>query len=66
MHSAKCAAALAALLAATPTAAQLPPPGLEVGQRFPSVAFRDVEDGRAVSIDDFRGDKVLVAVFASW
>ena len=59
-------ALLGVALAAGSAAAQLPPPGLEVGQHFPSVAFRDVESERAVSIDAFRGQKVLVAIFASW
>lgn len=57
---------LGAWLAAGAAAAQLPPPGIEVGQRFPSIAFRDVTRDRTVSIDDFRGEKVLVAIFASW
>lgn len=58
--------ALAPLLAAAPAVAQLPSPGLEVGQPFPAVAFHNVEDGPDVSIEAFRGHKVLVVVFASW
>ena len=59
-------AALAMLMTAAPAAAQLPPPGLEVGQRFPAVALPTLDGDRRLSIDDFRGSKVLVAVFASW
>ncbi len=57
---------LGAWLTAGAATAQLPPPGIEVGQRFPSVVFRDVASDRTLSIDDFRGEKVLVTIFASW
>jgi hypothetical protein len=44
----------------------LPPSGFEVGEPFPVVPFPSAEDGSPVSIADFRGDKVLLHVFASW
>jgi len=49
-------------------AAQDPPPstGFEVGEPFPNIAFPALEDGRPRSIADFRGQKVILHVFASW
>ncbi len=46
--------------------AQLPPSGFEIGQPFPIESFRDVDSGQPVSICDYRGEKVVVAIFASW
>ena len=34
--------------------------------RFPDLYFPALEDGRAVSIDDFLGKKLILQVFASW
>jgi hypothetical protein len=56
----------ALLCLATAASAQLPPSGFEVGKPFPALQFRDASTGEAVSIQDHRGSKVLVAIFASW
>ncbi|MBI4539384.1 MAG: hypothetical protein HY704_07745 [Gemmatimonadetes bacterium] len=41
-------------------------PGFAVGQSFPTLAFPALEDRRPRSIADFRGNKVILHVFASW
>ncbi|MEE9217567.1 MAG: hypothetical protein V3U98_00715 [Acidobacteriota bacterium] len=48
--------------------AEAPPPALElrVGQPFPALVLPGLEDGRPLSLADFRGQKVLLHVFASW
>ena len=38
----------------------------EVGQPFPDIVLPSLEDGRPVSIADFRGKKLILHVFASW
>ena len=38
----------------------------EVGQLFPDIVLPLLEDGRPVSIADFRGKKLILHVFASW
>lgn len=45
---------------------RLPASGFEVGAPFPPVAFPSLEDGRPMSLADFRGQKVILHVFASW
>ena len=40
--------------------------GFEVGTRFPDLSLPSVEDGRPLSLASFRGQKVLLHVFASW
>ncbi len=42
------------------------PPVLEVGQPFPDIAFPSAADGTPMSIASFRGQKVVLHVFASW
>ncbi len=42
------------------------PPVLDVGQPFPDIAFPSAADGTPMSIADFRGEKVVLHVFASW
>ena len=42
------------------------PPTLEIGQPFPDIGFPSMEDGNGMSIADFRGQKVILQVFASW
>ena len=47
------------------------PMKLEVGQPFPNIvlpnlALPNLENGRAGSISQFRGRKLLLHVFASW
>lgn len=41
-------------------------PQFEVGQPFPDIVLPSLEDGRPVSIADFRGKKLILHVFASW
>lgn len=38
----------------------------EVGEPFPDLSLPSVEDGRPLSLASFRGQKVLLHVFASW
>ena len=38
----------------------------EVGQRFPDLRLPTLEEGVSRSISDYRGEKVLLHVFASW
>jgi len=40
--------------------------GIEVGEPFPELAFPALDDGQPWSIRDFRGQKVILHVFASW
>ncbi len=40
--------------------------GIEVGKPFPDVRLPSMTDGKLMSIADFRGQKVLLHVFASW
>ena len=49
------------LLTATPAADQ---PG--VGDRHPDFTLANIDDGKPVSLSDFRGKKVLLIQFASW
>ncbi len=42
------------------------PPVLEEGQPFPDIVLPSMRDGRRMSIADFRGQKVVLHVFASW
>jgi hypothetical protein len=39
---------------------------LAVGRPFPKVTLPAMEDGRPLSIRDFRGQKLILQVFASW
>lgn len=41
-------------------------PSLEIGQRFPDIVLPSLEDGSAMSIERFRGEKLLLHIFASW
>jgi len=47
-------------------AAQLPPIPFKVGEPFPAISLPAADDGRKVSIADFRGQRLIVHVFASW
>ena len=49
---------------ATFASAQDGPP--KVGERFPALAFPNLETGELSSIADFEGTKVLLVQFASW
>lgn len=42
------------------------PSDLAVGKPFPNLALPALDGGRAMSIADFRGKKVILHVFASW
>ncbi len=54
------------LLAISGMAAQADPPKLEIGEPFPDLTLSSMEDGSSTSIADFRGQKVILHVFASW
>lgn len=41
-------------------------PRFEAGQEFPDIVLPSLEDGRPISIADFRGKRVLLHMFASW
>jgi hypothetical protein len=56
----------AAVVTMTGAAAQLPPSGFEVGQPFPDLVLPSLEDNAPLSISDFRGQRVILHVFASW
>lgn len=43
-----------------------PAPRFKVGDAFPLMALPALEDGRARSVADFRGQKLILHVFASW
>jgi len=43
-----------------------PETGLEIGQPFPTMAFPAIEDGQPRSITEFRGQKLILHIFASW
>lgn len=62
--------AVAALLLAaatiSPSLAQFPPSGCEEGQTFPDIALPSLEDGTPRAISDFRGQKLILHIFASW
>ena len=55
--------ALAAMLCVTPTAASA---DLKEGQAFPTLVLPSLDQGKALSIVDFRGRKIALHVFASW
>lgn len=38
----------------------------EVGERFPDIVLPSADDGSAMSLAKFRGQKVLLHIFASW
>ena len=40
--------------------------GITVGEPFPLLRLPSAEDGEPVSIARFRGEKVVLHVFASW
>jgi peroxiredoxin len=37
-----------------------------VGERYPDFTLSDIASGKAVSLSDFRGKRVLLVQFASW
>ena len=54
---------LAAMACFTPTAASA---DLKEGQAFPPLVLPSLDEGKALSIADFRGRKIALHVFASW
>jgi len=56
-------------VAASISSAQVPASpssGFEIGQPFPTMAFPGIEDGQPRSITEFRGQKLILHIFASW
>jgi hypothetical protein len=51
------------LLVAAARAAPHPP---RAGERYPDFTLPRIDDGRPVSLSQFRGKKVLLIEFASW
>jgi len=41
-------------------------PQLAIGEMFPQLTLPSISDGAAVSIEQFRGQKLLLHIFASW
>ena len=39
---------------------------LSPGKPFPNIVLPSVADGRALSMADFQGEKVMLHLFASW
>ena len=52
-------------LGAAGSAPSTPPP-IKVGAPFPDITLPALEDGRPLSLRAFRGQKVILHVFASW
>ena len=48
------------------TANPSPSPGFEIGKPFPDLILPSLADGRPASLSQFRGQKVLLHIFASW
>lgn len=46
--------------------AQMPSHPFQPGTPFPTLALPSLDDGRPTSVADFRGQKVILHVFASW
>jgi hypothetical protein len=56
---------MAALLAGF-TGLSLPGASFEVGKPFPLITLPAAQDGQPMSVNDFRGRKMLLHLFASW
>ncbi len=39
---------------------------LEIGKQFPDLVLPALEDGRPRSLAEFRGQKLILYIFASW
>ncbi len=62
-------AVLMAFIAGAPMTASaqaLPESGFVPGDPFPTIAFPSLEDGRPMSVADFRGKRLILHIFASW
>lgn len=55
-------ASLGALIAGTAGAQH----SIKAGEPFPAIAFPNAETGELKSINDYRGQKVILQIFASW
>jgi hypothetical protein len=55
-----------ALLGAPPLSANATEVPVRVGEPFPSLVLPSLADGSPLSIEQFRGRKVLLHQFASW
>ncbi len=55
-----------ALLPAGPNAVASSMGMLEVGKPFPDLVLPALDDGRPLSVADYRGEKLVLHVFASW
>ncbi len=42
------------------------PSGIEIGQAFPTLILPSLADGGPASIVQYRGQKVVLQIFASW
>ena len=60
------AAGMVGLAMVQPAFAQRGLGEIKIGQPFPDLTFRSMEDGSPMSIADFRGKKVVLQIFASW
>ena len=49
-----------------PARGGLPALGIAEGEPFPDIVLPSAEDGRPMSLADYRGKKVVLHVFASW
>ena len=54
---------LAIVLISTPAASATE---LEVGKPFPNLVLPSLDDGSASSVSDFRGQKLILHIWASW
>jgi hypothetical protein len=50
----------------TPATVQPRDLALEVGRPFPEIVLPSLADGRPAAISQFRGQKLLLHLFASW
>ncbi len=39
---------------------------LKVGEPFPTLTLPSLQDGRPLSVADFRGEKLILHIWASW
>jgi len=48
------------------TVAKPPSAEFKVGEPFPSLVLPSLADGKPLSLAQFRGEKVILHIFASW
>jgi hypothetical protein len=41
-------------------------PKFEIGSKFSSISLPSLEDKKPMSIENFRGEKIILHIFASW